>query len=291
MGARVDHRAAMAEVNLGCGRVGFGDALFSQNTPEILRILERMNSMEGPLVALIVPVWRDDALIVDLIQRLEIDHAAVEWIVAAVEPSPSLRDLERAGRMRLVVCEKPSRGAQMNAGAQMTRATLMCFHHADSELRPEHLASLIDAARTEGIAGGAFHRRFDDRRVWMTWWERLLRRISKVAGPLFGDQSLFVKTAVFHALGGFAEIPIMEDVDFSRRLRRLGPITLLDPPLWSSPRRFRRLGNARTLVVNSTLIALFYLGVSPQRLHRWYYGRRYDDRGSANGQPANSPLL
>ena len=78
----------------------------------------RMNAINGPLVALIVPVWRDDALVVDLIHRLEIDHAAVEWLVAAVEPSPSLRDLERTGRMRLVVCEKPSRGAQMNAGAQ-----------------------------------------------------------------------------------------------------------------------------------------------------------------------------
>ena len=162
----------------------------------------RMNATNGPLVALIVPVWSDDALVADLINRLEIDNAAVEWIVAAVQPSQSLRDLERAGRIRLVICEKPSRGAQMNAGAKITRAALLCFHHADSELRPEHVASLVHAARTQEIIGGAFHRRFDDRRVWMIWWERLLRRISKVAGPLFGDQSLFVKTDVFRQLGG-----------------------------------------------------------------------------------------
>src|SRR4029450_4659272 len=254
-------------------------------------MMARMNAIYGPLVALIVPVWRDDALVVDLIHRLEIDHAAAEWIVAAVQPSQSLRDLERTGRIRLVACEKPSRGAQMNAGAKITRAALLCFHHADSELRPEHLASLVGAARTQEIIGGAFHRRFDDRRVWMTWWGRLLRRISKVAGPLFGDESVFVKTDVFRQLGGFADIPIMEDIDFSRRLRRLGPITLLDPPLWSSPRRFRRLVNARTLFVNTALIALFHLGVSPQRLHRWYYARRYDDRGSSNQQPANSTLI
>ena len=256
-----------------------------------MRMVGRMNATNGPLVALIVPVWSDDALVADLINRLEIDNAAVEWIVAAVQASQSLRDLERAGRIRLVICEKPSRGAQINAGAKITRAALLCFHHADSELRPEHVASLVDAARTQEIIGGAFHRRFDDRRIWMTWWESLLRRISKVAGPLFGDQSLFVKTDVFRQLGGFADIPIMEDIDFSRRLRRLGAITLLDPPLWSSPRRFRRLGNARTLFVNSALIAFFYLGVSPQKLHRWYYARRYDERGSANQQPANSPLI
>jgi glycosyl transferase family 2 len=248
----------------------------------------KMNASNAPLVALIIPVWSDDALVADLINRLEIDNT-VERIVAAVQPSQSLMDLERAGRMRLVVCERPSRGAQMNAGAKITRAALLCFHHADSELRPEHVASLVHAARTQGIIGGAFHRRFDDRRSWMTKWESLLRRISKVAGPLFGDQSLFVRNDVFWQLGGFADIPIMEDIDFSRRLRRLGAITLLDPPLWSSPRRFRRLGNARTLFVNSALIALFYLGVSPQRLHRWYYARRYDERGSANQQPVNSP--
>ena len=250
-----------------------------------------MNATNGLLVALVVPVWNDDALVADQIKRLEIDNAAVEWIVAAVQPSQSLRDLDRAGKIRLVVCERPSRGAQMNSGAKITRAALLCFHHADSELGPEHVASLIHTARTPGTIGGAFHRRFDDRRTWMTWWESLLRRISKVAGPLFGDQSLFVKNDVFRQLGGFADIPIMEDIDFSRRLRRLGAITLLDPPLWSSPRRFRRLGNARTLLVNSALISLFYLGVSPQRLHRWYYARRYDERYSADKPPANSPLI
>ena len=125
----------------------------------------------------------------------------------------------------------------------------------------------------------------------MRWWESLLRRISKVAGPLFGDQSLFVKADVFRQLGGFADIPLMEDIDFSRRLRRLGRITLLDPPLWSSPRRFRRLGNARTLLINTSLIALFYPGVSPQRLHRWYYARRYDARDSPDQQPETSPLV
>ena len=248
-----------------------------------------MNAITSPLVALIVPVWGDDILVVDLINRLQLDSEIVEWIVAAVEPSESLGDLERSGKIRLIVCQKPSRGAQMNAGAKIARASLLCFHHADSQLGSQHLASLITAARTEGIIGGAFHRQFADRRFWMKWWESLLRRISKAAGPLFGDQSLFVKTDVFRQLGGFADIPLMEDIEFSRRLRRLGRISLLDPPVWSSPRRFRRLGNVRTLLVNAVLIALFYLGVSPDTLHRWYYGRRYDHRAIAKQQTVGTP--
>ena len=242
--------------------------------------------MKSPLITLIVPVWGDDALLVDLVNRLLFHQRPIEWIVAAVEPSEELRDLGRSGKICLLVCEKPSRGAQMNAGAMEARGSLLCFHHADSELGPEHLAALAAAAKTDGIVGGAFHRQFDDRHFWMKRWERLVRRLSAAAGPLFGDQSIFVKADVFHQMGGFADIPLMEDVEFSRRLRRMGRITLLDPPLWSSPRRFRRLGNLRTLLLNALFIVLFYFGVSPHTLHRWYYGERFDRRRPANRRTA-----
>ena len=106
--------------------------------------------------------------------------------------------------------------------------------------------------------------------------ERLLRRISAIAGPLFGDQSIFVRADIFQDMGGFADIPIMEDIEFSRRLRRVGRLALLDPPLWSSPRRFRRLGNVRTSALNALFIVLFYLGVSPDKLHRWYYRPHFE---------------
>ena len=151
-------------------------------------------------------------------------------------------------------------------------------------LGPEHLAALAAAAKTDGIIGGAFHRQFDDRHFWMKRWERLVRCISAAAGPLFGDQSIFVKANVFQQMGGFADIPLMEDIEFSRRLRRIGRITLLDPPVWSSPRRFRRLGNLRTLLLNALFIVLFYLGVSPHTLHRWYYGERFDRSKKLHGR-------
>ena len=109
--------------------------------------------MKSPLITLIVPVWGDDALLVDLVNRLLFHQRPIEWIAAAVEPSEELRDLGRSGKICLLVCEKPSRGAQMNAGAMEARGSLLCFHHADSELGPEHLAALAAAAKTDGIAG------------------------------------------------------------------------------------------------------------------------------------------
>ena len=80
--------------------------------------------MESPLITLIVPVWGDDALLVDLINRLPFTAELAEWIVAAVEPSETLRELARSGKIRLVVCGKPSRGAQMNAGAAQAHGYL-----------------------------------------------------------------------------------------------------------------------------------------------------------------------
>ena len=224
-----------------------------------------------PLISLIVPAWNDDELVADLVSGLQVASELAEWVVAAVRPGQPLCELHRRGIVRLISCDKPSRGRQMNAGAAKARGSLLCFHHADSELRPEHLNALEKIARNDAIVGGAFHRRFDDRRASIVLWEGLIRRINSFAGPLLGDQSIFVRASVFERLGGFADIPLMEDIEFSRRLRRLGDTVLLDPPLWSSPRRFRRLGNWRTTLLNGTFIGLFYLGVDPYTLHRWYY--------------------
>ena len=227
-----------------------------------------------PLISLTVPVWNDDELVVDLVSRLQVVPEFAEWVGAAVQPGASHLELHRQGMVRLISCDEPSRGRQMNAGAAEARGALLCFHHADSELLPEHLVALEKAARNEAILGGAFHRRFDDRRGFMIWWEGLVQRLNSFAGPLFGDQSIFVRTSVFEKLGGFADIPLMEDLEFSGRLRRLGGTVLLDPPLWSSPRRFRRQGNWRTRMLNMVFIGLFYFGVDPRTLHRWYYRKR-----------------
>jgi uncharacterized protein len=237
------------------------------------RIAEPAGEVTRPLISLIVPVWNDEERVVNLVSGLRVTPEIAEWVVSAVRPRRTLCELNRRGIIRLISCDEPSRGRQMNAGAAKARGSLLCFHHADSELRQEHLEALEQAARNVSIPGGAFYRRFDDRRASMVLWEGLVRRINSFAGPLFGDQSIFVRASVFEGLGGFADIPLMEDIEFSRRLRRLGNTVLLDPPIRSSPRRFRRLGNWRTTLLNLTFVGLFYLGIDPGTLHRWYYRR------------------
>lgn len=222
--------------------------------------------MVRPLISIVVPVWRDDHLVASLVNSLPVVPELYEWVIVAVRPAEALHELDRRGAIRLISCHEPSRGRQLNIGARGAHGVLLCFHHADSELRSEHLTALEQVAKNGRIIGGAFHRRFHPPR--MLWREPLVRLANSLGGPLFGDQSLFVKTAVFQKLGGFADIPLMEDVEFSRRLRRAGYVKLLDPPLWSPP---RRRGTWRTAIRNSALMCLFYLGVDPRTLHRWYY--------------------
>jgi hypothetical protein len=225
-------------------------------------------------LSIVVPCWHDaDAAI----------HAARQWLT-----HPSVTEIILAGvcgaEPRTLMTEehglewcassKPSRGQQMNLGAQMARGDTLLFHHVDSVLVAEHLRSLARALRDPRIVGGAFHRKFDERHPMLRWLEPLERLHLLFFGTIYGDQSVFVRREVFWQLGGFAPIPLMEDVEFSKRLRRAGPIALLDPPMRSSPRRQIEQGSWRVTFRNLFFRIAYQCGVSAHLLHHWYYGKR-----------------
>jgi hypothetical protein len=171
----------------------------------------------------------------------------------------------------------------MNLGAAATTGNVVVFQHSDTTLEEAHLAALQRALVDPEIIGGAFFRKFDGRHPHLMWLESVARFLNSHGGTLYGDQSIFVRRDVFFRLGGFAKIPLMEDVEFSRRLRASGKIAVLDPPVQSSARRHLRKGAWRTTIQNGLFIVLYKLGVSPHRLHRWYYsGAR---KASQNDSP------
>jgi hypothetical protein len=130
----------------------------SDYAPGATEVLPRLAAGDShatrPLISLIVPVWNDDELVVDLVSGLQVFPELAEWVVATVQPGARLFELQRQGMVRLISCDKPSRGRQMNAGAAEASGSLLCFHHADSEFRPEHLSALEKTARNEAILGG-----------------------------------------------------------------------------------------------------------------------------------------
>jgi hypothetical protein len=221
-------------------------------------------------ISIIVPCWRGDAVPADLASTWLKYESVCQIVVATVDAGAARHD-DLPG-LHTILCRRPGRGSQMNEAARVATGNVLLFHHADTELTDAHCQSLRAALEKDPtLAGGAFRRQFDERHPHLRWlepWEALRCRLF---GPLFGDQSIFVRRTVFEEVGRFGEIPLMEDVDFSCRLRRHAPVALLEPAIRSSARKHMEKGRWRTTLANTLFLLLYVCGFSPNRLHNLYY--------------------
>ena len=162
----------------------------------------------------------------------------------------------------------PGRARQMNAGAREANGDWLLFLHADSTL-PSGWREAMTAIPADS-AGGWFRFALDD----AAWQARVIERLVglrvRVMRLPYGDQGLFVRRAVFNDMGGFADLPLLEDVEFVRRLVGAGPVVEVALPLRTSARRWRRDGWFRRSARNSLIVSLYFAGISPARLARWY---------------------
>ena len=227
---------------------------------------------EGRLrISVVVPSWRDAENLERLLPELARRNGIAETIVVDASGDGKAERIAHTSGATFIASPTPNRGEQMNLGAAAASGDLLVFHHSDTNLEDAHLAAIQTALADPEVIGGAFFRKFDGRHPRLMWLEAVARFLTRHGGTLYGDQSIFVRRDVFMQLGGFAKIPLMEDVEFSRRLRVAGKIAVLDPPVQSSARRHLRKGAWRTSIQNGLFIVLYKLGVSPHRLHRWYY--------------------
>ncbi|MFT4549309.1 MAG: glycosyltransferase involved in cell wall biosynthesis [Verrucomicrobiales bacterium] len=232
-------------------------------------------------VSFVIPVWNDAARLAVALEWLEVLDPKPEVLVAdASDDRVAVRQLvARFGAMYVEV-EKPNRGGQLDAGARVASGDVLVFHHSDTFLSQAHYESLRGVMVGDPeLVGGAFYKDIRAHHPKVGWSEPIVRLYSNYIGVLYGDQSVFVRRSHYEGMGGFRVIPLMEDVDFSKRLRRSGKVTLIDPPLRTSMRKFKAEGAVWRKVQNVTLVFLFRLGVSPDRLHRWYY--RWKNAGRA----------
>ena len=167
------------------------------------------------------------------------------------------------------------RGAQMHAGAKAASGTVLLFLHADTRLEADALLRIQAVVRDPGIAGGAFDLGIDTPgavyRV-IEWGASLRSRLTRVP---YGDQALFFRKSAYFRIGGFRPIPLMEDVDLMRRLKKSGEkIRFISRRVWTSPRRWQQEGILYCTLRNYALIFLYYLGASPEQLARYYRSKR-----------------
>ncbi len=226
---------------------------------------------ETPRIGIVMPVLNEAAILPATLTRLYEVARGCPVVVAdggssdgSVEIARQLFHVER--------CPVAGRGPQMNRGARCHDADVLLFLHADSELPPDWKMHIRRALADPRVAGGCFRLEFDTPRPMLrfyAWFTRFPGRFFH-----FGDQGFFVRREIFWRMGGFREIPFLEDVDFLRRLRRYGKFVVLPVAVRTSARRFLRHGTVRQQLRNIALVALFELGVSPVRLARFYpHGR------------------
>ncbi len=176
--------------------------------------------------------------------------------------------LLRASGWPWIVAER-GRGLQMNAGAAATRGEALLFLHADTTL-PDTALDALRAALRAGAVGGFFRVRLDSDRRLLRWVGHLISARSRLTGIATGDQAIFVRRDAFEQLGGFAPLPLFEDVDLMRRLKRLGRVAALPCAVTTSARRWEGHGPWRTILRMWCLRLLYYLGLRPERLARYY---------------------
>lgn len=218
-------------------------------------------------LSLIIPALNEKEFIEKTLKEI-VKLPGVEVIVSDGGSTDSTPEISASAAR--VVKSRQGRGIQMNAGASVSSGDVLLFLHADTLLPENWAEKLLSGMSDERVVGGAFTLSIDSARLSHKIIAAAANIRSRVTGIHYGDQGIFVKRSVFEKIGGFKDIPIMEDVDLMRRLKKVGIVVMLKDKVLTSARRWEKEGIAYTTLRNWLLVSLYFMGVPPERLHRFY---------------------
>jgi rSAM/selenodomain-associated transferase 2 len=227
------------------------------------------------VISIIIPALDEEASIAGAIRSCR-EAGPCEVIV--VDAGSRDRTVEIArGRADAVIAAPPGRATQMNAGAAVARGGVLLFLHADTLLPGGSVPAVLGALHDPAVIGGAFRVRLAASpgasryvRATLGVTGRMIGARAYVARAFTGDQAIFVRAEAFRAVGGYPEIPLMEDVELSRRMRRAGKTALLPLRVETSGRRWEVWGPLRTVLFMWRLRIGYLLGRTPSRCAEAY---------------------
>ncbi len=221
-------------------------------------------------VSIIIPVWNEEKNIAKSLQTLQsLRLLGHEVIVVDAGSSDNTPVIAHPFVDRLIIIKKKERATQQNIGAKQAKNNILLFLHADT-LLPENAITLIQQAIHKKYVWGRFNVCF----THSAWIFRIIATLmnwrSCLTGIATGDQGIFVQRDVFLQLGGFAKIPLMEDIELSQRLKSLTRPSCLKASVLTSSRRWEQQGVIKTILLMWGLRLAYFMGVSPQRLSQYY---------------------
>lgn len=219
-------------------------------------------------ISIVIPVRNEAEHIGRTLAAIEMDHVR-EIIVAdggSLDQTKAIAEALGA----CVVETRPPKAGQMNHGAAEAKGRVLLFLHADTRLPPGFAAPLLKAVDRPGFIAGAFSLKIDAHRITLRIIETFANWRSRYFQFPYGDQAIFMSRDKFQSVGGFPDLPIMEDFELIRRLKKLGAIVTLDAPVYTSSRRWDNFGTIKTFFVNQMVVTAYLAGVSPRRIAGFY---------------------
>lgn len=219
-------------------------------------------------ISVVIPVLNEAKTIGPCLSKLQSQIDRHEIVVVDGGSADNTMDIVRAFSNVKPVCSPRGRSVQMNKGAEVANGDMLLFLHSDTYLPPNGLSLVQACLEKEGFIGGAFCLRFD----YPSRFLKLYAHFSRINHIFFtyGDQGLFMAKDTFDDIGGFPNIPIMEDVEIQKRLRSMGRFVKIQDPVVTSARRFLNFGIIKQEIFNISIVLLYHLGVSPFKLAPWY---------------------
>ena len=249
-------------------RIGFRGA---HNPSYFVNLPFRVDSQfmaSRPTISVIIPALNEEVAIGQAIEGAW--QAGAEEVIV-VDGGSGDQTVRRAeARKAKVVCSEPGRGQQQNLGASVASGDVYLFLHADNSLSVDALDQVRAILADPRVVTGGFRQRIDAPGIRYRVLEFGNELRAKLLRLPYGDQGIFVRRETFDEVGGFPNIPLMEDVGLLRRLRKFRRPAILPGPVIVNPRRWQRHGIFRQTLRNWTLLAAYFAGVAPERLAGYY---------------------
>jgi rSAM/selenodomain-associated transferase 2 len=223
------------------------------------------------MISIVIPTYNESGTIKNTITKLsEIVSADDEVIVVDGLSDDNTREIVSNFPDVKLLTSKRGRSTQMNLGAEMAKNEYILFLHADTLISATGLTLMKSQIISNGIGWGWFPIKLNSPKLIFRVLEIGANTRTRLTGVPLGDHGIFIRKELFNEVGGFPEMPIMEDIEFIRKIKAVSKGVEIKSPVSTSVRRFEKSGIIKTFVTMWVLRILYYLGISPKTLASYY---------------------